>query len=156
KDPAENSSLGGMAENLPGLLDNRRWVANVMAAAQALRRQDVPELLRTVYDDISAGAVQQGLSAIALAFRCHPERTLDEIRRQGLFRGSKYRFQTAHVGRVIAALLAQADRLSLAEGVIQYLQSVSNLLRLSSAVRNLDTSLREFVVRRKDQALKTI
>src|ERR1700733_9340978 len=105
--------LAALAENLPGILDDKKWLATIVAAGQPLRRQDIPALLRAVFNDLSAGAVQQGLSGIALAFRCHPERALDELRRQGLFRCSKYRFRTGHVGRVITTLLAQADRLSL-------------------------------------------
>ena len=44
----------------------------------------------------------------------------------------------------------------MADDVTHYLQSVSRLLQLGSSVRTLDASLREFLVRRNERALKTV
>jgi len=57
---------------------------------------------------------------------------------------------------VVSTLLAHAKALSLADDVTHYLQSVSRLLQLASSVRALDASLREFLVRRNERALKTV
>jgi hypothetical protein len=57
---------------------------------------------------------------------------------------------------VVSSLLANAKALSLADDAAHYLQSVSSLLQLGSSVRNLDASLREFLVRRNERALKTV
>jgi len=121
-----------------------------------LRRQDVGGLVRSAADAIGAGTRQEAVSWIALGLRCHPDRLVDEIRRQGIFRCSKYRFHTGQLRPVVSTLLAHAKALSLADDVTHYLQSVSRLLQLGSSVRTLDASLREFLVRRNERALKTV
>jgi hypothetical protein len=121
-----------------------------------LRRQDVGALVRSAADAIGIGARQEAVSWIALGLRCHPDRIVDEIRRQGMFRCSKYRFRSGQLRPVVSTLLAHAKALSLADDATHYLQSVSRLLQLGSSVRTLDASLREFLVRRNERALKTV
>jgi len=66
------------------------------------------------------------------------------------------RFRSGPLRPVVSTLLAHAKTLSLADDVTQYLRSVSSLLQLGSSVRTLDASLREFLVRRNERALKTV
>jgi len=152
----KNHPLAAVVEALPGLFDPRTWLPTVLAADGVLRRQDVGALVRLAADAIGAGARQEAVSWISLGFRCHPDRSLDEIRRQGIFRCSKYRFRSGQLRPVVSTLLAHAKALSLADDVTHYLQSVSSLLQLGSSVRTLDASLREFLVRRNERALKTV
>jgi hypothetical protein len=148
--------LAGLVEALPGLFDPRTWLPTILAAGGVLRRQHVRVLVRCAADAIGAGACQEAVSLIALGLRCHPDRLVDETRRQGIFRCSKYRFHTGQLRPVVSTLLARAEALSLADDVTHYLQSVSRLLQLGSSVRTLDASLREFLVRRSERALKTV
>ena len=148
--------LGAVVEALPGLFDPRTWLPTILAAHGMLRRQDVGALVRSAADAIGAGARQEAVSWIALGLRCHADRILDEIRRQGIFRCSKYRFRSRQLRPVVSTLLTNARALSLADDVTHYLQSVSSLLQLGSSARNLDASLREFLVRRNERALKTV
>ena len=145
-----------LVQALPELFDPRTWLPTVLAAGGMLRRQDVGGLVRSAADAIGAGTRQEAVSWIALGLRCHPDRLVDEIRRQGIFRCSKYRFHTGQLRPVVSTLLAHAKALSLADDVTHYLQSVSRLLQLGSSVRTLDASLREFLVRRNERALKTV
>ena len=121
-----------------------------------LRRQDVRALVRSAAAAINAGAHQEAVSLIALGLHCHPDRIVDEIRRQGLFRCSKYRFHSGRLRQLVTTLITHAKALSLVDDVTKYLECVSNLLQLGSSVRNLDTSIRGFLARRHEHALKTV
>ena len=105
---------------------------------------------------INEGQCQKAINWIALGLYCYPQRTADEVRRRGVFRSSKYGFRTGCLRRVIAGLLAEANALSLSDELMQYMHSASNLLRVATSVRDIDSSLRKFSVRRQNSVLKTV
>ncbi|WP_342240853.1 hypothetical protein [Inquilinus sp. OTU3971] len=153
--PRENR-LAAILQRLPGLLDRKAWLATALGAQGVLHRGDVADVVNAAHEALKVGARQDATSWIALGLRWHPDRTLDEIRRRGTFRCSKYKFQTKELRPVADALISHAIDLSLTLDAVAYLRSVSILLRLGAAVRRLDTSLRGFVVRRSDLVLKTV
>jgi hypothetical protein len=153
---SNDERLAAILEKLPGLLQRRTWLATVMDAERVLGRADIRTVVAAAHDLLKAGERQGAISWLALGLRWQPERTLDEIRRDGTFRCSKYKFQSGHLRNVAEALLSRADDLSLSHDAVTYLGSVLGLLRLAASVRQLDASIREFVGRRKDRALKTV
>ena len=86
-----------LLEALPGLFDPRTWLSTILAADEALERHDVRGLVRSASAAIEAGARQEAISLIAPGLRCHPDRLVDQIRRQGIFRCSKYRFRSGQL-----------------------------------------------------------
>lgn len=146
---------------IPGLPSDSDWVPHIAASnplhlKASLARRRVSTLVDLSFAAIRRKSELESVNWIALSMFCYPDRTVDEIRRRGIFRSSKYRFHDACLKQVVDRLIDQCPALSTPESTTHYLRSVSNLLRISKSVRDLDQSLRDFVVRRRSSVLKSV
>ena len=158
---AEDQLLKAISDAIPYLSETCDWLPLVLESDRAslqqrLRRKDVLLLADLASQAINEGQCQKAVNWIALGLYCYPKRMADEVRRRGVFRCSKYGFRTGCLRRVVARLLAEANALSLTDELVQYMHSVSNLLRVAPSIRDIDSSLRKFSIRRQSSVLKTV
>lgn len=152
--------LNDIRQVAPELLSTDNWLpllstADRAALAEALLR-NIRYLPEFAAQAIRANRQQEAINWLMLAFYCDPRAARNAIGGSGVLRCSKYGFDAGRLGQIVATLQDHARDLPLPEKVVRYLESVANLLRAAAAVRRLNTSVREFLVRHKDSALKSV
>jgi len=85
-----------------------------------------------------------------------PQGALQEIRKAGVFRTSKYRFKVSVAKAVVRDCIANAELLGLEPVQRDYLQSVKNLLTLGAKARQINDGLIEAMKARKKLVIKTL
>ncbi len=158
---AQSQVLKSLSHAISNLALTCDWLPLLLKSYRAtleerVQRNDVPLLADFASQAINEGQHQVAVNWTALGLYCYPQRTADEIRRRGVFRCSKYGYRAGCLRRVVAELLGQANALSLSDDITQYMDSVSKLLRVATSIREIDSSLRQFSVRRQDSLLKTV
>lgn len=158
--PNKSSVLNDISRLAPKLLSNDDWLPVLLETDRAAlagtlmrRMRYLPEF---AIQAIQENQQQEAENWLALALHCDPRAARDAIGTSGVLRSSKYKFKVACLEQVVATLRNQAQVLSLPEDVSQYLDSVAILARAALPVRHMDNSVREFLNRHQDSALKSI
>ncbi|MDE0380978.1 MAG: hypothetical protein OXI20_17240 [Rhodospirillales bacterium] len=159
--PQERDILHSLEQVIPDLSEAANWLPCILSLDPAtleplVPRQRVNDVIREASVAISASRPQEAANRIALGLYLYPDRTEDEIRRSGIFRSSKYEFQSGSLRRVLTILLQQQTSLELSEVLVQYIRSSQNLLYMSNPIRRLDASIRRFILKRQNVLLKTV
>ena len=98
---------------------------------------------------------QVAVNQITLGLYLYPTRMFDEIRRTGLFRSSKYKFNARCLRRVLTEVLREQTSLNLSQEFVDYGRSILNLTEISQNICRLNESIIRFITRRKSYFLKT-
>ncbi|MCR9196252.1 MAG: hypothetical protein NXH88_16045 [Hyphomonas sp.] len=105
---------------------------------------------------ITLGKTQQAVNWLALGFFCDQSISREALATSGALRASKYHYRTQHLLKTLFALEAAAADLSLSTNVLRYLDSMKLLAKLAPAVGHMDHTLRRFLKRNADTALKSV
>lgn len=158
-------------EKLIARLLARKTKAAMVAFAQALAADKRPvrpqgsqkefdrELKRYLKDVdkyLSGNRRSEAMATTLALVIADAEFTIEEIRRVGLFRASRYAYQGSLVADIVTAILQIRPLLSLHPDRFVYLESVQALTRLAPNVRKLHDDLADFLRSRKDEVIKTI
>jgi len=144
----------------PELLATDIWMPTLMtmdrpSLSGALRRElfQIGDLTLLA---ITHGDTQQAVNWLALGFFCDQLVSREALATSGALRASKYRYATKPLLKTLAALEAAAVDLSLSTEVLGYFNSMKLLAKLAPAVGRMDHTLRQFLKRNADTALKSV
>ncbi|WP_299808957.1 hypothetical protein [uncultured Roseibium sp.] len=144
----------------PELLEAEIWLPTLVAMDknwlfESLRR-DLPQVGDLAVQEITLGNVQLAVNWITLGFFCNQSMAREALTSSGTLRASKYKFRTNQLLDVFAALEVVATELSLNTDDLRYLNSMKLLAEFAPEVEDLDQSLRRFLRRNADTALKSV
>ena len=145
---------------IPELVNARNWLPVILALDKAtlrskVPRRFVPQLVKRASAAIADLDHQAAVNYLSLGLYLHPLRMLDEMRRAGLFRGSKYDFRITCLRRVLTGLLTNAESLELQPEFISYFRSMRSLTDAAKGIFNLNEAVRRFIRRHQSVFLKT-
>ncbi|MFJ2486338.1 hypothetical protein [Pseudomonas sp. NPDC087639] len=86
----------------------------------------------------------------------HPEKSLTEMRRIGVFRSSKYKFKTNTAKSVIQSCMTHKELLHLTTEQTNFLESTKNLLNLGAKAKQINEGLIQIIKNRKNLIIKTL
>ena len=145
---------------IPELANARNWLPVILTLDKSTLRSKVPRRFVPQLEKRASAAIadlehQAAVNYLSLGLHLHPLRMLDEVRRAGLFRGSKYDFRVTCLRRVLTALLTNAESLELQPEFISYFRSMRSLTEAAKGIFNLNEAVRRFIRRHQSVFLKT-
>jgi hypothetical protein len=121
------------------------WIDNVeslkAAALGGLSADEFDEVKQGLNAAVSKQQRGRILNWLTLGLVADENQMLDEIKRKGLFRASKYDFNPVCPASTAIALLQAVPKLGLSESTAEYLRSVGSLLSFATAVREKQITL---------------
>jgi len=152
--------MGSQIEDLTRAFRAGEWLPQFEsmfpAGAPSVSGSDIAYLLDKAKANLEKRRLGQATNLLALALRLNAEEAVPRIRRTGVLRASKYRYESDLVAGVVKALLERRAALTLSETAIAYFESVLTLLQLAPAARELQQWIVGELRKRKDAALKTL
>jgi hypothetical protein len=153
--------LEPLIASIPGLADARDWLSRMPGCDRSylqrvLARKDVPSAVDIASEAIRGRDFGKAANWLALALWCHQNRSIDELRRRGLFRSSKYEFDLTYLTPILHSLLCHASSLQLSQDVRTYLRSSQALLRFSPRIRRLHLNAVSFILKYPHFFVKTV
>ncbi|RWF44687.1 MAG: hypothetical protein EOS65_01465 [Mesorhizobium sp.] len=144
----------------PKLLAAEVWLPTLVfldkvELCQAVRRE-LSQVGDLALRAIAVGKAQQAVNWLALGFYCDHSIAREALGASGTFRSSKYGFKAKSLLDVLTALQQTGAELHLSEEVRTYLASVKALAHLATPIHHLDQTLRQFLRRNADTALKSV
>ena len=85
-----------------------------------IHRKDISEVTEFAVQAIDSTNAEEAINWIALALCCYPDRAVDEIRRRGVLRCSKYGFHNPCLKHVVGGLSAIAGKKQLPPSTALY------------------------------------
>jgi menaquinone-dependent protoporphyrinogen IX oxidase len=158
---AQERNLGNRLQLVaPELLTTDVWLPTLTTMDRASLSERLRRELFQVGDlallAITLGQTQQAVNWLALGFFCDQSVAREALATSGALRASKYRYRTNHLLKALAALEAAAADLSLSTEVLEYFASMKVLAKLAPAVGHMDHTLRQFLKRHANTALKSV
>jgi hypothetical protein len=128
-----------------GELKNPFWLDDIASLRKTvdlgLSRGDFEGLKRELHAAVQKKQRGRTLNWIALGLVFDEQRTLDDVKRGGILRASKYNFNPVFPTAIVSSILLSADNLGLSKDTARYLHSVQYLLTLAPLVRAKQSKL---------------
>jgi hypothetical protein len=105
---------------------------------------------------IAANDRRNAVASVLVLLRLDGRKWLARMRRDGLFRASRYGFDGDCLKKIVAAALELSVAAPLPPEQVQYLKSVQALLELARPARQIHRSIVDRLKTRKGAALKTL
>jgi hypothetical protein len=136
-------------------------LSSMVVAAHALSvpaatSEEATALYAHIPGHIAANDRRNAVAYVLVLLRLDGSGWLARMRKDGLFRASRYGFDGDCLKKVVAAALELSVVASLRPEQIQYLESVQGLLELARPARQIYRSIVDRLKARKDAALKTL
>lgn len=105
---------------------------------------------------ISNGKIDDAISIMRIMLLTPPEKIISTIRREGLFRCSKYEYKSEVLQSLVNDILENSNYYELTPNHVEYFQSVDNLLFLSDELIKQRNSLITRLSINKNHVIKTL
>lgn len=150
--------------NLPAYIAELLKAPNLSAMAITAHTLPVPAVTReeakTLYEGlpghIAANDRRNAVASALALLRLDGSAWLARMRKDGLFRASRYEYDGGCLKKIVGAALELSAAASLPPEQIQYLESVRSLLELARPARQIYRSIVDRLKARKGASLKTL
>lgn len=149
-----------LSDCIAALLKHRS-LPDLVQAAKTLERPMATKAvadaaLKTIPTLIGANDRKAAVATTLALILLDAERWLPRMRREGMFRASRYGFNAGCLTKVVTAALALATELQVAPKRLAYLNSVLALLELAGPARQLKGSIIYRLTPRREAGVKTL
>ena len=157
----ERTIIDAIVKAIPDIAGVANWIPIILDHNQAelksvVPRNWVPQVVEKAAEAIGSSQTQEAENLISVGLHLYPKRMLDEIRRSGLFRSSKYKFRANCLRRVANKIITQNTALNLSHEFVDYCNSVLRLTETAKYIYADNTAIRRFIKNRQNVFLKTI
>lgn len=122
----------------------------------SVSKQEFTEGLKHLSYLIRAQKERPAAALALVLFKAKPMKFINQIRREGMFRASKYEFESATLRACVSCIAETQICTDRDSYPAIYIQSVDNLLSLTRAVKAVHLSLKKELANRSKTALKSI